>query len=281
MSPSQDRGRICAVPSPAPQTPDPVEDLAHEVARGEPAQDRRPRFWRSHQQVKETWRGIAEAWRGISKHGALADQLLKAFEAVKGFRALPQDFLNQLRDGVVEIGRDYVEEGLDAKTLIAEIQSCAPGLMPYLLVTTGGDVDILCKWIDRLLPMAAMYALGRLAETTQGLEPKIRKLLAEAQQVEKTDPEEAKLIRAQVEHLRERLPRGFVPTPGRTGRPSLNPWRARLLDVLFQDGMPIRQMAKGLGQDAAYLRRRRKLRENQVAEAPPLPVPPLIASPKR
>jgi len=265
------------VPSPAPQTPAPVEDLAHEVARSEPAQDRRPRFWRSHQQVKEAWRGIAE-------HGALGAELLKAFfEAVKGFRTLglPQDFLNQLRDGVVEIGRDYVEEGLDAKTLIAEIQSCAPGLMPYLLVTTGGDVDILCKWIDRLLPTAAMYALGRLAETTQGLEPKIRKLLAEAQQVEKTDPEEAKLIRAQVEHLRERLPRGFVPTPGRTGRPSLNPWRARLLDVLFQDGMPIRQMAKGLGQDAAYLRRRRKLRENQVAEAPPLPVPPLIASPKR
>jgi hypothetical protein len=61
----------------------------------------------------------------------------------------------------------------------------------------------------------------------------------------------------------------------------LNSWRAKVLDVLFQDGMPIRQMAKSLGQDAAYLRRRRKLSESQVAEAPPLPVPSPIASPKR
>lgn len=282
MSPSKARGQSRAVPSPA--RPVPVEDLAHEVARGELAQDQRPRFWCSHQQVKEVRRRIAEAWRGISEHGALADELLKALGgAVKGFRALrlQQDFLNKLRDVVVEIGRGYVEEGLDAKTLIAEIQSCEPGLMPYLLVTAGGDVDILCKWIDRLLPMSAMYALGRLEEATQGLEPKIRNRLAEARQVEKTDPEEAKLIRAQADHLCKKFPRGFVPTPRKIGRPNLNPWRAKALDLLFQDGAPISQMAKALGQDAASLRRRRKLSRSKIPKALHPPVARRIADPKR
>jgi hypothetical protein len=250
------------------------EDITHEADEGKPSPGQRPKFWCSRREVKE-------AWRAVEAYTALVPESVDTFmAAINTFRALrlPEGFRQQLDDLVISVGRDYVEDGLDAKTLIADFGS-HPIIMEYLHLL--GDIDAVRKWIDRLLPLAAMYALGRLEETTQGLEPKIRKLLAEARQVEKGDPKHAKLIRAEADHLCKRFPRGFVPNPRKIGRPNLNPWRAKALDLLFQDGAPISQMAKALKQDAASLRRRRKLSRSKIAEALRPPVARRIADPKR
>jgi transposase-like protein len=194
---------------------------------------------------------------------------------------LPEDFRHKLQELAITVGREYVEDGLDGKTLIAACESYAPTIAKYLELGEW-SVDTVRKWIDRLLlPAAAMYALSRLAERTQGLEPKIRKLRTEARQVEKTDPKHAKLIRDQADYLCESFPRGFVPTARKIGRPNLNPWRAKALDLLFEDGAPISQMAKALGQNAASLRRRRKLSRSKIAEALRRPVARRSADPKR
>lgn len=231
------------------------------------------KFWCSHRLVKE-------ARRTIDKHSALADKWLEAlFETVKIFRGieLPEGFRHQLDDLVISIGRSYIEDGPDTKALIADVEAYAPAIMRYLQPD-----DAMLRWIDRLLlPAAAVYALSRLAERTQGLEPEIRKLLTKARQVEKTDPERAKIIRAEADHLCKGFPRGFVPTARKIGRPNLNPWRAKLEELLSEDGMPTTQMAKAFRQDPASLRRRRKLSRSKIAKALRPAVARRIADPKR
>jgi transposase-like protein len=236
------------------------------------------KFWCSRRLVKEAWRKVEAGF------ALLPDEDFEKF--IQGVKplwrlTLPEDFRHKLQDLAITVGRKYVEDGLDGKTLIAACESYAPTIAKYLELGEW-SADTVRKWIDcLLLPAVAVYALSRLAESTQSLEPKIRELLAKAQKVEKTDPEHAKLIRAEADYLCKKFPRGFVPNPRKIGRPNLNLWRAKALDLLFQDGAPISQMAKALGQDAASLRRRRKLSRSKIAEALRPPVARRIADPKR
>jgi len=97
------------------------------------------------------------------------------------------------------------------------------------------------------------------------VEGTISKLAAEAAEREASDPDEAAIIRARIALLLKKLPRGYVPTPAKSGRPKLNVWNERRLDELFQAGVPTRRIAKLVSKDQAYIRRRIKPRKARLA----------------
>jgi len=114
-----------------------------------------------------------------------------------------------------------------------------------------------------------------------GLEAKISKLLAEAQQVRRRIRSEAKLI-SRPGRTSARKNSHVALSRRQEGRAAqLEFLRAKLLDVLFQDGMPIHQMAKSLGQDAAYLRSATQVERVPSGRGSPSARSVAIASPKR
>jgi hypothetical protein len=165
-----------------------------------------------------------------------------------------------IRNLLVSIGREYVENGATAETLPADFLSHAPGIVaafrPY---RDQIDVAAILRTVDDLLPAIAVWSLRTLERDTRGLEARIRALEEEARQAETIDPEDAELLRKRADHLRLLLPREFVAAPKRAGRPRLNPWRMRLLHLLFEDGMPNNAIARLLGHaHAAAVRKVRK-----------------------
>jgi hypothetical protein len=108
------------------------------------------------------------------------------------------------------------------------------------------------------VPSSMRHGLGELAKKTEGLEPMIARLQAEAEEREKVDPEDASAIRERISRLSGQYPIGFKPSPSKKGRPRMNLWSKRQLEEMFRDGMPTRRIAKLLGRDEAQVRRLRK-----------------------